>query len=368
MWMSRPVSAGPFHFAVASSSEEVTQMVDAMFHDLPSPTGDQEIAAFLLTPTPPPSAAQWDLSGPNVAAASGMTLPDALATLMTKVNLSALDAEPERLHVHAGAVVRDGRAIVMSAPRDTGKTTTVTRLVLRGWGVISDEAISIAPGDPDVRGWAKPLSIKALGRERVSELAPHMVPPVGDLLPHDIVHVPLGAAGARLVESARPQLILLLRRQEDSEPGRPPASLPVHPADATVHLMTETMDAGRFGAGAVLELARLAARCACHELLIGDHELTADHIEDLAEAAEVAPLPVQELEDGAGVAANVVSLLVGDRAVIHVQPEGQILALDAMASQIWLNLGGWPASQVVDLEEPYVASFVQQLAGLGLVA
>ena len=363
------MSAGPFRFVVAAGAPEVIEMVDEMFRDLPSgDAADDGIAEFVLTPTRRGSLDQWDLTGPNVSSSSGMTTPDALATLMTKVNLSALDAEPERLHVHAGAVVRDGRAIVMSAPRDTGKTTTVARLVMRGWEFISDETISIGPGDPEVQGWAKPLSIKALGRVRVPELASHMVPAPDDVQPHDIVHVPLGRAGATLVERAHPHVVLLLRRQDLSPPSGPPASVPIHPVDATVHLMTETLDAGRFGPGAVMELAQLAARCACHELLIGEQELTVDHIEELAAGAEVTPLPVDELEGGSGVPDNVVSVLIGDRVVIHVQPEGQILALDPMATQIWLNLGGWPASQVVDLDEPYVASFVQQLAGLGLVA
>lgn len=368
VWTTRPMRAGAFTFLVGTPEVQVKDSVEAMFRDLPTAElVEGEMELFMLVPTEVAGGSRWQLTGPGVGALSGMSLADALAMLVTGVNLSALDAEPQRLHLHAGAAVRDGRAVVMSAPRETGKTTTLARLVLRGWDFISDEAVSISGTDDEVRGFAKPLSIKPPGRSRVPELMAHMVPALDDVEAQEIVHVPLGAVGAMARDRAEPGLVVLLRRSDQTEPGGPPASLPVHPADAVVHLMGETMDAGRFGPRAVLELARLTARCSCHEVLVGDPEATAELIEELFDVPQPEPLPIRVLEGGAAIATNVVSLLVGDRVVIHEQPEGRILALDAMGSQIWLQLGGWETSPDIDLFGPVVAPFVHQLTELGLV-
>jgi hypothetical protein len=102
-------------------------------------------------------------------------------------------------------------------------------------------------------------------------------------------------------------------------------------------------------------------------VLVGEPEATAELIEQLFAEATGEPVPIRGLEGGAAIAPNVVSLLVGDRVVIHEQPEGRILALDATGSQIWLQLGGWETSSDIDLTGPVVAPFVQQLAELGLV-
>lgn len=368
--MTRPMSAGALTFVVGCSDAQVVASVEAMLQDLPTAElsdGELEAELFVLLADGRPGANVWSLTGPEVGALAGMTLAGALAMLVTGINLAALAAEPDRLHLHAGAAVRDGRAVLMSAPRDTGKTTTLARLVLRGWDFISDEAVSISPGDDDVQGFAKPLSIKAQGRGRVPELSRHTVPPVEDVDEQDVVHVPLGALGATARPAGTPKLVVLLRRADMVGPERRAASLPLHPVDAVVHLMGETMDAGRFGPGAVRELVRLATRCCCHEVLVGEPDETAELIEELFAEAEPEPLPVRELTPGGAVADNVVSLLVGDRVVIHEQPEGRILALDAMGSQIWLQLGGWESSAAIDLAGPVVAPFVQQLAELGLV-
>lgn len=365
-----PMVAGALTFLVGCPDAQVIACVRDVFQDLPTvdrSSGGLEAELFVLLPDGEQSGPRWSLSGPQVGSLSGMTLAEALAMLVTGVNLAALAAEPERLHLHAGAAVRRGQAVLMAAARDTGKTTTLARLVLRGWDFISDEAVSIGRDDDEVRGFPKPLSIKPGGRARVVELEQHMVPALDEVADHEVVHVPLGALGAKAVLTAEPRLVVLLRRGADERPSGMAASLPVHPADAVVHLMGETMDSARFGDRAVFELARLAVRCGCQEVIVGDPEATADHIEQLFEAPPPARLPVREMRGGPYVKENIVSVLVGDRVVIHQQPDGAILALDPPGTQVWLVLGGWEADDQVDLRGPVVAPFVDQLVALGLV-
>ena len=111
--MSRPFSAGAFNFLVGSPELHLTELVETAFQDLPVPAlaGD-ELPCFVLDPSRNAEGARTiDLSGPVIGAMSGLTLPGAMTMLMMGVSREARDAEPEYLHLHAAAAVREGRAV-----------------------------------------------------------------------------------------------------------------------------------------------------------------------------------------------------------------------------------------------------------------
>jgi hypothetical protein len=295
-----------------------------------------------------------------------LSLEAALDTIMTIVNLRALDAEPECLHLHAAAATREERAIVIAAPRNTGKTTTVAHVVARGWRYLTDETVRLCASDNDVRGLPKPLSIKLGGTPLVDHLQPWMVPPVHD--GRDTSRfVPISASGATVADRGRPHLVVLLQRPPDSSSIAVPAARQLHPADAVVALMQETLDAERFGATA-LRLATLAAASHCYELTIGTPTATAEHIERLFALDPVEPLDVSVLPPSDAFSSGVVSVALGDRAVVHEVGSGRILALDDGGTRVWKHLGGWDAEGEIDVHGPVIGPFVAQLRALGVLA
>ncbi|HET7010210.1 MAG TPA: GtrA family protein [Anaerolineales bacterium] len=63
--------------------------------------------------------------------------------------------------VHAASIAFDGRAAMITAPTDTGKTTTILRaLQSQSWTFLSDDMSILSP-DGVVRSFAKPLTISA---------------------------------------------------------------------------------------------------------------------------------------------------------------------------------------------------------------
>jgi hypothetical protein len=352
-------------FVVGSTEPALIHLAKELFCDLPEPRNAQgDIPCFMLTPSGT-DAALYDITGPALGVLTGAPLAKALAWMVAGVNRSVLDLEPTRLHLHAAAAVKHDRAAILAAPRETGKTTTLARLVLAGWAFISDETVSIAASDEHVRGYPKPISIKPGSRPLLSELADNFLPP-GDVGEDAVLHVSLGATGAEMRTEARPHLVALLRRSPRNR-SHEHGSYALHPVDAVVRLMAETLDAGRFGPRAVHELARLAARCHCHEVIVSTPDGTVAEIEQLFARSAPDVLEVEELVGGERVEPNVVSLLIGDRVVIHGPPEGPILALDPAGSEVWLQIGGWQTTSHIDLRGPMVAPFVQQLIDLRLV-
>ena len=66
---------------------------------------------------------------------------------------------PGHVVLHAAAATRDGRAVVLAAPMESGKTTTVAGLVQAGWGYLTDEAAAVSLDDLHVEAFHKSLSV-----------------------------------------------------------------------------------------------------------------------------------------------------------------------------------------------------------------
>lgn len=71
-----------------------------------------------------------------------ITMAELLPLLKDEVRLRFMRARPDLLWIHAGAVERDGAAVVLSGPSGHGKSTMTTLLCERGWRLLSDD---IAP-------------------------------------------------------------------------------------------------------------------------------------------------------------------------------------------------------------------------------
>ncbi len=360
---TRTFAAGAFEFDVATTRDVDRDMVEALFADLPAPPRRRGTERFLVE-FDADAKPNWLVRGPRIGEEPAPQVDIALVHLMAAVNLCALDAEPTSLHLHAAAATRDGRAVLIAAERNTGKTTTIANLVARGWSFITDETVRLGDSD-QITGFPKPMSIKPYGHSLVPHFLPWMIPPI-DAQEGFVRFVPVGTSGASVVPGGTPHLVVLLKRPFD-ERTTTPTIKHLNPADAVVALMQETLDAERHGSAA-LRLAELAARSHCVELTIGGPSETVDAIEQLFDVAPVAALDVSMLAPSKAVSSSVVSVALGERAVLHDTASGRILALDEGGTRIWQVAGGWSRDDSIDLDGPMIGSFVAQLRALGLLA
>lgn len=366
--LSRRFVAGDLHFAVACSHLDDLHVVDALFADLATagPAGE---ALELFTIQRVDGESSWMVSGPRLVQGQRLgTLSETLTTLMAAVNISALDAQPQMLHLHAAAATRpDGRTVVIAASRNSGKTTTIARLVDLGWSFVTDETVALEPHSRVIRGFPKPLSVKPGGLK----LLPHL----GDVgLPRDatgdegFVFVPMGRTGASIASSGRPALVVLLRATDvTGQPHSDPVVRDLHPADAVVLLMQETLDADRFGSDSVAVLLDLAAASHCVEVIRGTPNATAQCIDELASSEPAAPMSVEENSLSDRLHPGVRSFRVGERSVVYHCESGRVLALDEPATAVWEHLAGWRPRRDIDLNGPVIRPFVAQLRDLNLL-
>ena len=86
---------------------------------------------------------------------------DAVDTLAAKLNLIAVAGSLGRVLLHAGAVERDGQAIVVAGESGRGKSTLTAALVQAGFNYLTDELVLIDPHTARVELYPKALDLSA---------------------------------------------------------------------------------------------------------------------------------------------------------------------------------------------------------------
>ena len=307
----------------------------------------------------------WTISGPNVPSSPISTRAMLLDVLVGGVNLSILYADPVALHLHAGAVSRNGRGVIVVGESGSGKTTLAATLVSAGWDYITDEMVRLMPGESLITGFPKPLSIRASGADLVK--IPSGVVPIAGA--DASLQVSPAQLGARVTDRSTPSLLLFCSGPAAQRRGAQPTARVISASDAVVALMSQTMDAERFGPGAVEVLSELAARCRSFAFGVGETDLMANLISGItdAEYTHVTP-PVEAVSASGRVVDGILTVLIGEEAVVHVQRSGAIMALDPPAAAIWRRLADIPVDgNDVDLHGPVESRFVAQLVTMGLI-
>ncbi len=125
----------------------------------------------------------------------------------------------DKLLLHAGAVERDGLALVMPAVPGSGKSTLTSALSLRGWRLLSDEFGVYDPAQDVFRAMLKPVALKNQSIDVMRGFAP--TAQFGPVFPKTrkgaVCHLAASAdAVARCQVPARPGAFVLPKWQSGS--------------------------------------------------------------------------------------------------------------------------------------------------------
>lgn len=207
--------------------------------------------------------------GTVVASASTRGL--LLMLLQQRINHHVIAAAEDRLLFHAAAAVRDGRALVLPADMEAGKTTLVSGLLSRGWSYLTDEAAAVT-SDGRVVGYHKPLSIDPGSWEVLPWLAPDGPARDAGWFDEQWQVVP-----PRLAETAPIGLVVFPRY----EAGAVTELTPLTPGEAVERAVpcTFVTDRTHIATSTVRQLADLFTVTPARGLVVGDLDAACDLIE-----------------------------------------------------------------------------------------
>ncbi|MBB5719377.1 HprK-related kinase A [Stakelama sediminis] len=209
------VRIGPVGFRVGSDWRAPVAALEHLYRDYPKP--DDDIPDFSVRLF---AARFWRrFVRPSVMIGGDYYLPDAaplplrlgLLAAEMGMNLQMALAQRRYLLLHASAVERDGRALVMTGMSGAGKSTLAALLMTRGWRLMGDEFALVDPATGLVHGFPRLISLKnqAIGVMEAACPDGRFGPLQPDTPKGDIRHlVPHARAIQAMRDPAKPALIL----------------------------------------------------------------------------------------------------------------------------------------------------------------
>lgn len=194
---------------------------------------------------------------------------DVAPLLLWWVNRIACFDTAHRLMVHAAVVAVAGRALLLPAPQESGKTTLAAGLVQDGFDYLSDEAAAIDPATARVEAYPKWLSVERGSWRLFPRLRPEL-PPEQECFARAQWHVDPGTirAGA-VVASAEPAWIITPTYRA----GATTSLEPIGRAEALLVLATEAFNLQRVGRAGFEAMVATVRRSRCWRLTTGSlHE------------------------------------------------------------------------------------------------
>lgn len=234
---SRTLRIGPVGFRVGSDWRAPIATLDDLYRDYPLPDGgiaDFNVRLFATRP--------WRrFVRPAVMIGGDYMLPDAqplplaqgLLAAEMGMNLQMALAQRRYLLLHASAVERNGRALLLSGVSGAGKSTLAALLMTRGWRLMGDEFALVDPATGLVHAFPRLVSLKneAIGVVQAAAPDARFGPLLAGTPKGDIRHlVPDASAIAAMDRPAVPALLLFPTF------GRPQAVRAVGAAETFVRL------------------------------------------------------------------------------------------------------------------------------------
>ncbi len=228
---------GPIGFRIGSDWRAPIDQLRNLYRDYPQPydgVADYTVRLFARRPW-----RQW--IRPSVEIGGDYMLPEAaplplrqgLLAAEMAMNLQMALGARRYLLLHASAVERDGRAVLMTGISGAGKSTLATLLAARGWRFMGDEFALLDPETGLVHAFPRLISLKneAIAAAQAAWPNARMGPLLASTPKGDIRHmVPDARAIAAMDVPATPALLLFPRY------GFAAAVRPVPPAEAFVRM------------------------------------------------------------------------------------------------------------------------------------
>lgn len=155
---------GPVGFRIGSDWRAPIAVLDDLYRDYPQPQDgipDFTVRLFAARPWRRWIRPAVHLGGDFVIPeAAPLPLAQGVLAAEMAMNLQMALGQRRYLLLHASAVERDGRALVMTGESGAGKSTLAALLMARGWRLMGDEFALLDPATGMLHGFPRLISLK----------------------------------------------------------------------------------------------------------------------------------------------------------------------------------------------------------------
>ncbi len=232
---STTLRIGPVGFRIGSDWRDPVALLDRLYADYPHP----DVPDFTVRLRASRPWRRWlrpaiVIDGDHhLPEAAPLPLAQGLLAAEMGMNLQMALGQRRYLLLHAAAVERDGRALLMTGESGAGKSTLAALLAEAGWRLMGDEFALIDPETGLVHPFPRLVSLKnaAIGVVAAKVAAARLGPLIAGTPKGDIRHlVPDSRAIAAMDRPARPALLIFPRYGHRAE------TRPVPPGELFVRM------------------------------------------------------------------------------------------------------------------------------------
>ena len=358
---SPAVAVGPLSLVVEANHAGVAARFNALLSGFGPPRHTTEPTILSLTLQPPASTKLGELA--ISATLDGMLLCRRRPMIVVeeritrRLNRMVLDLEPDRLHLHAGAVTKNGDTVLVIGTSMAGKSTLVAKLVSSGWDYLSDEQVGVR-ADGALWAFPRPITLRRNSWAFFDQLdLPHSEPS------YDRVEVPPGDLGS--VYQGVPVLPTMVVSPDVSS-GRTMVA-PLTVAETMALMVTDSLDLERSGDRGIDAIVAVCAQAPGYRIGGRDLDETCSAIEALCIEASAPGAVLEEVriqaDERTGRTPGSVGWLFADNSAALYEPEVGVLArIGREGFSAWKQLGE------VSAQPAQLQPFVDQLRAAGFVS
>ncbi len=207
------VQVGPAAFRIGSAWKHLLDQLSDLYRDYPTPEIPDysvrlEAVTFLRRFIRPSVAINGDYMLPDAAP---LPLSQGLLAAEMAMNLQMALGWRRHLLLHASAVEKDGKALIMTGASGSGKSTLAAMLGHKGWRFMGDEFVLLDLVTGDAVPFPRMISLKneAIGAMQATVLDARFGPLMTGTPKGDVRHmVPPVDAIAAMAVPAKPALLL----------------------------------------------------------------------------------------------------------------------------------------------------------------
>ncbi|MDW3176758.1 MAG: hypothetical protein R8J94_05140 [Acidimicrobiia bacterium] len=252
-----------------------------------------------------------------------------LAALVSLLNRRALDADDNRLHLHAAALVRGTSGVVFAATGGTGKSTLAAALGQRGWTYMSDEMVAIGYAG-EIRAFPKPITLRSAGATLLGDLASRAIQFPGTSSRRSFL--PASRIPTDFCGHAHAYMLVFLRKAEP-QPSTACSWSPLTAASATVMAIENSFDFDRYGESSLSAIGDFCLNAMSIELYLAELKSTTETIEELVDQLPTRP-SFDRCIEGPSIG-DVKSILLNGEAVLHNTANNRVVSLPPESSKEW---------------------------------
>jgi hypothetical protein len=268
-----------YEFSVASDRPDIVDTVGRLFAGCRTEHVGSSADAYEFRPSQGSDGANVELILRGKRVARG-PVGAAVDRLIWDASTRAF-ASGDFLFVHAGVASLDGRGVMLPAPPDHGKSTTVAALVRDGFEFLSDEAAALDPVDGTVHPFPRPVTLSSASLDALDGSERWMPGPSDRHADEEHRMAPDDLRPGALGTTCRVAFIVAPSYRAEDRTRLEPMGRP-----ETLQLLVEqTFNLKKFGGDGVRLLANVVRNAECYRLTIADLPTAVEAVQTLFERA-----------------------------------------------------------------------------------